>query len=300
MRISFWPGPAQPHADTLALARHVESTGWDGFWYADHFMPNADDTSGPHNEAWTTLSAIGAVVPRIRIGTLVSGNTYRHPAVLAKMAATLDQISGGRVVLGLGAAWQENEHQAYGIPFYTLGERLNRLNEACQVIKGLFGNERTTFHGKYYQLENAPLAPKPVQETLPLFIGGGGEKVTLRITAQWADEWNVWGDVATLVHKMSVLDGHCADLGRDPKRIQRSAAAMLFHVDDPAAAEKLRGSGGARNMIIGNTEELRETLRGYRDAGVDELIIPDFNLGPMDAKVATLDRFMREVVPAIR
>lgn len=300
MRISFWPGPNQPHADTLALARHVEASGWDGLWYADHFMANAEDTSGPHNEAWTTISAIGAVVPRIRIGTLVSGNTYRHPAVLAKMAATLDQITGGRVVLGLGAAWQENEHRAYGIPFYTLGERLNRLNEACQVIKGLFRNEKTTFHGKYYQLEDAPLAPKPVQDPLPLFIGGGGEKVTLRITAQWADEWNVWGDVATLKHKMSVLDAHCADLGRDPRKIQRSAAAMLFHVDDPATAEKLRGGGAAKNMMIGNTDELREILTGYRDAGVDELIIPDFNLGPMDAKVAALDRFMKEVVPVIR
>ncbi len=300
MRISFWPGPNQSYADTLALARHVEKTGWDGLWYADHFMPNAEDTSGAHNEAWTTISAIGALVPRIRIGTLVSGNTYRHPAVLAKMAATLDQITGGRVVLGLGAAWQENEHRAYGIPFYTLGERLNRMNEACQVIKGLFENERTTFHGKYYQLEDAPLAPKPVQSPLPLFIGGGGEKVTLRITAQWADEWNVWGDVATLVHKMSILNGHCADIGRDPSKIQRSAAAMLFHVDDPEAAEKLRGSGGAKNMMIGNTEELRAILKDYVDAGVNELIIPDFNLGPMDAKVGALDRFMQDVVPAIR
>ena len=300
MRISFWPGPNQSYADTLALARHVEKTGWDGLWYADHFMPNAEDTSGPHNEAWTTISAIGALVPRIRIGTLVSGNTYRHPAVLAKMAATLDQITGGRVVLGLGAAWQENEHRAYGIPFYTLGERLNRMNEACQVIKGLFENERTTFHGKYYQLEDAPLAPKPLQSPLPLFIGGGGEKVTLRITAQWADEWNVWGDVATLVHKMSILNGHCADIGRDPSKIQRSAAAMLFHVDDPEAAEKLRGSGAAKNMMIGNTEELRAILKGYVDAGVNELIIPDFNLGPMDAKVGALDRFMQDVVPAIR
>ena len=300
MRLSFWPGPAQPFNDVLALAKHVEQTGWDGLWYADHFMPNADDTSGPNNEAWTTLSALGALVPRIRIGTLVSGNTYRHPAVLAKMAATLDQITEGRVVLGLGAAWQENEHRAYGIPFYTLGERLQRLDEACQVIRGLFENEKTTFHGKFYQLEDAPLAPKPVQTPLPLFIGGGGEKVTLRITAKWADEWNVWGDVATLEHKMSVLDKHCAEVGRDPAAIQRSAAAMLFLVDDPATAEKLRGGRGASTMVIGNVEEVRETLRGYADAGVNELIIPDFNLGPMDAKIATLDRFIEEVAPVVR
>ena len=300
MRLSFWPGPAQSFQDVLALAKHVEQTGWDGLWYADHFMANGADTSGPHNEAWTTLSAIGALVPRIRIGTLVSGNTYRHPAVLAKMASTLDQISEGRVVLGLGAAWQENEHSAYGIPFYTLGERLQRLDEACQVIRGLFENEKTSFQGKFYQLQDAPLAPKPVQSPLPLFIGGGGEKVTLRITAKWADEWNVWGDVATLKHKMSVLDKHCAEVGRDPSAIQRSAAAMLFLIDDAATAEKLRGSRGASTMVIGNVEEVRETLRGYADAGVDELIVPDFNLGAMEAKIATLDRFIQEVAPVVR
>ncbi len=113
MRFSFWPNPSQSYGDVLALAQHVENTGWDGFWYADHFMPNAKDTSAPWPEAWTTLSAIAACVPRLRIGSLVSGNTYRHPAVLAKMAATLDHISGGRVVLGVGAGWQENEHEQY-------------------------------------------------------------------------------------------------------------------------------------------------------------------------------------------
>ena len=138
MRFSFWPNPSQSFNDVIALSRHVEQTGWDGVWYADHFMPNAPDTSTPWPEAWMTLAAIGALVPRIRIGTLVAGNTYRHPAVLAKMAATLDHITGGRVVLGLGAGWQENEHQQYGIPFYTTGERLARLDEACQVIKRLY------------------------------------------------------------------------------------------------------------------------------------------------------------------
>ena len=124
--------------------------------------------------------------------------------------------------------------------------------------------------------------------------------MTLRITAQWADEWNVWGNVEVLKHKMSVLDSHCADLGRDPRKIQRSAAAMLFHVDDPDTAEKLRGSGGAKNMMVGNTEELREILTGYRDAGVDELIIPDLQPRADGREVATLDRFMKDVVPVIR
>ncbi len=143
MRFGFWPGTAASWEDTLALCRHAEATGWDGICYADHFMADGADTSGPWTEAWTTLAALAASVPRIRIGTLVSGNTYRHPAVLAKMAATVDQISGGRLVLGLGAGWQENEHRQYGIPFYTLGERLARLDEACQVIKSLFSNEKS-------------------------------------------------------------------------------------------------------------------------------------------------------------
>ena len=179
------------------LGQHVESTNWDGLWLADHFMPNAEDTTSPWPEAWTTLAALAATVPRIRMGTLVTGNTYRHPAVLAKMAVTADQISGGRVVLGIGSGWQENEHQKYGIPFYTVSERLKRLDEACQVIKGLLSEKSADFSGNYYQLDQAPLEPKAVS-SLPLLIGGGGEKVTLKITAKYADEWYVWGSVDTL------------------------------------------------------------------------------------------------------
>ncbi|MGD8416552.1 MAG: TIGR03560 family F420-dependent LLM class oxidoreductase, partial [Pseudomonadales bacterium] len=191
MRFSFWPNPSQPFDEVLELCSHAEQTGWDGLWYADHFMPNAEDTSAPWPEAWITLAALGARVPRVRLGTLVTGNTYRHPAVLAKMAATLDHITAGRVVLGLGSGWQENEHMQYGIPFYTVVERLKRLDEACQVIKSLFSETKTTFAGNYYQLEDASLEPKPVQKPLPLLIGGGGEKMTLKITAKYADEWNV-------------------------------------------------------------------------------------------------------------
>jgi len=297
MRLSFWPNPAQPHADVLELARHVEATGWDGLWFADHFMPDGDDPSGPWSEAWTSVAALAASVPRIRIGTLVTGNTYRHPAVLAKMAATIDHISGGRLVLGLGSGWQENEHRAYGIPFYSVGERIARLDEACQVIKGLFRDERTTFRGKFYQLEDAPLTPKPLQDPLPLMIGGGGEKVTLKITARHADEWNVWGNVRTLVHKTSILDAHCEDVGRSPAEIQRSAVALLFLSDDADWLAKLRAGAGEQPMIIGNVDEVAETLRAYSDAGVDEVVIPDFNLGPMAAKLPVLDRFIAEVVP---
>jgi F420-dependent oxidoreductase-like protein len=295
MRFSFWPNPTQPYSDVLELAQHVERTGWDGFWYADHFMPNAEDTSGPWPEAWTTLTAVAAMVPRLRIGALVTGNTYRHPAVLAKMAATLDHISDGRVVLGLGAGWQENEHAAYGIPFYTLSERLARLDEACQVIKQLFSEPSASFDGQYYQLTHAPLEPTPVQDPLPLLIGGGGEKVTLKITAKHADEWNVWGTVDILRHKMEILNEHCAAIGRDPKSIQRSAVALLFMSDDQGFLDKMRGVETGQPAIIGTPEEVREIVADYQAIGVDELIVPDFTLGPREQKLATLDRFITDV-----
>ena len=295
MQFSLWPNPTQPYQDVLELARHGEATGWDGFWYADHFMPNAPDTSTPWPEAWMTLAGVGALVPRLRLGTLVTGNTYRHPAVLAKMAATLDHMTGGRVVLGLGSGWQENEHRHYGIPFYTVKERLQRLEEACAVIKTLFSETKAHFAGRFYQLEDASLEPKPVQRPLPLLIGGGGEKRTLRITARFADAWNVWGDVATLRHKMEILDGHCADLGRNPKAIRRTAVALLFMSEDKQFLERMRNTDLPQPAVIGTPEEVREMLDGYESAGVDEFIVPDFTLGQGREKIEILDRFIKEV-----
>ncbi len=162
-----WPG-------VLELWQHLEATGWDIACVSDHFMPNTRQREGAVLECWSTISALAAVVPRMQIGTIVLGNTYRHPAVVAKMAAQVDIISGGRLLLGMGAAWQQNEHDAYGMPFYTLRERLERLDEACQVIRLLWTEHRSNFNGRYYRLANAPLEPKPVQTPHPeLMIGGG-------------------------------------------------------------------------------------------------------------------------------
>ena len=297
MRFSFWPSPTLPWSELLHLARHVESKGWYGIWYADHFMPNEGDLSTPWNEAWTTIAALAAAVPRLRIGPLVTGNTYRHPAVLAKMASTVDHVSGGRLVLGLGAGWQENEHRSYGLEFSTVRGRLERLDEACQVIKALFTESRGNFEGKYYRLTDAALEPKPVQQPLPLLIGGGGEKVTLRIAAKYAEEWNYWGDPATIRHKMSVLDRHCDELGRDPRSIRRSAQSLLYLSDDAAFLAKVRSRPGFFPMMTGGVEEIRGVVKEYGDAGLDELIIPDFNLGPRERKIEILDRFMNEVAP---
>jgi len=296
MRIGFWPGPNNTWGDTVALARHAEETGWDSVWFADHFMPNADDNSGPTSECWTTLAALAVTVPRVRLGSLVVGNTYRHPAVLAKMAANVDILSGGRLVLGLGAGWQENEHAAYGIEFSTVPGRLRRLEEACQVVNGLLRQERTDVEGKYYQLTAAPLAPKPVQARVPLLIGGGGEQKTLRIAARYADEWNVWGTPEFLRQKMAVLDQRCEEIGRDPKEIERSANAMLTISDEPERVERAKAAGP--RVIAGNAEQVGEQLRDYAESGVHELIIPDFNLGrDRAAKLEMMDRF-REIASA--
>jgi F420-dependent oxidoreductase-like protein len=302
MRFSFWPQPTQSFTVMQNLGKHVEKSNWDGLWIADHFMPNDPDTSQDWPEAWTTLAALAATIPRLRLGTLVSGNTYRHPAILAKMAATVDHISEGRLVLGLGSGWQENEHDKYGLPFYTVSSRLKRLEEACIIIKKLFSEEKVSFEGKYYQLDDAPLEPKPVQTPLPLLIGGGGEKVTLKLTAKYADEWNVWGTVDTLKHKMKILDQHCTDIGRDPAEIQRSAVALLFLSDDESFVKKMNASQEGPAKIAGNVSQLKDTIAAYRDIGVNELIIPDFTLGPNDnqKKLDTLDCFIEEIASVAR
>ena len=299
MRFSFWPMGIPVWNDLLETCQHAEAAGWDGVWYADHFMPNAVDTSPPVPEVWPTVSALAARVPRLRIGTLVVGNTYRFPALVAKMAAQVDIISDGRFVLGIGAGWQENEHQAYGIPFYTAAERLRRLDEACQIIRSLFAEERTTFKGRYYEIENAPLAPKPVQRPLPLLIGGGGERVTLRIAARYADEWNTWGTPETLKRKIEILNEHCAREGRDPREIQHSAQAAFYFDADPEVVERARAA--PRFPIIhGNAEALRTVVSEYAAAGVDELIVPSLGLGRGEQLKQTMQRFIAEVASEFR
>ena len=295
--------------DVQRLWRHIDASGWDAACVTDHFMPNTPDKLGDTLEAWTMLSALAPQTTRMRVGTIVLGNTYRHPAVTAKMAATLDIVTGGRLICGLGAAWQENEHRAYGIPFYTVGERLGRLEEACQIITSLWTQPRTTFKGRYYQLADAPLSPKPVQRPRPeLMIGGGGERVTLRIAARHADHWNVWGGPATLARKGRLLDEHCAAVGRDPKSIVRSANMALALSDDPADVEKVRSALARRfgmaeevardSTLGGSVAEVQESLGRLRDARVDMVWIPTMLL-PQDPR-AMLDRFKNEVAAAFR
>ena len=298
MRFGFWPNPRSDYKATKTLAQHAEATGWDGIWLADHFLPE-EQALIPVHECWITMAALARDVPRVRLGTLVAGNTYRHPAVLANMVATLDNLADGRVVLGLGAGWQQNEHEAYGLDYGSVGSRLDRLEEACQIIKGLSSNEHFSFNGEHYQLQDAPLEPKPQQTKMPLMIGGGGEKRTLKITAQYADEWNVWGDVDILRHKMGVLDQHCESVGRDPQEIERSAVALLFLSDNEKYLKRIREADIASPTIIGNVNEVIEIVSKLKEIGVKELIIPDFTLGTLigadNVKQELMEKFITEV-----
>ena len=281
LRLSIWPNASQTWDAVLETARHAEATGWDGVWVADHFMPSMGDPGGPTNEVWAFLAGLAVATERVRIGSLVCGNTYRHPAVLANQAASVDQMSGGRLVLGLGAGWQENEHEAYGIELPPVKERLDRFEEACQVVRYLTTQERTSLDGRYYQLEQAPLNPKPVQDPLPILVGGGGEKRTMRIAATYADEWNVWGTPETLAHKCKVLDAHCDDIGRDPAHVKRSAQALTFVSDDEGFLENMRGAQLPMASMVGTPSEVTDILGQYVEAGVDEFIVPDFTLPPV-------------------
>ncbi len=294
MRFGFWANASQPWPDLVAGAQHAEATGWDGVWIADHFMPNTEDGRGPVHECWTLLAGLAAAVPRVRLGALVAGNTYRHPAVLAKEAVTVDHISGGRVVLGIGAGWQENEHVAYGVEFSTVKGRLDRLEEACAVITSLVRNDRSDFSGAYYELRDAPLDPKPLGP-MPLLVGGGGEKRTLRIAARHADEWNIWGTPELLAQKGAVLEHHCEEVGRDPTTIRRSANALLYLSEDEAWLASRRGRDVGRPTILGTPAEVVDIVGAYAAAGVDELIIPDFNLGPPSRRHDTMELFVNEV-----
>src|SRR3989442_6389766 len=241
MRFGIFTGMGNTTWDAvLGLWRHAAASGWAAACVTDHFMPNTPDRVGGPAGCWTTLAGLAAAVPTMRLGTIVSGNTYRHPAVLAKMAAQVDIISGGRLICGVGAAWQQNEHEAYGLPFFTVAERLARLDEACQGLKALWTQDKVTLNERYYQLSDAPLTPKPVQRPYPeLMISVGGEKVTLKIAARHADHWNVWGGPQTLPRKGAIPHAHCPAARRDPETVAPPAHIAPLISDDPPRAHPL-------------------------------------------------------------
>jgi F420-dependent oxidoreductase-like protein len=219
-----------------AVWRIADEAGFDHCWCMDHFATLGARDDGPIFEAWALLAAMAAATSRTRVGCAVTGNTYRHPAVLAKAAVTVDHLSGGRLEFGIGAGWAENEHTMLGLPFGTAGDRADRLEEACQVIRSLWTQELTSFAGRHYQLTGAVAEPKPVQQPHPpIWIGGAGRRRTLRIAAQHASVWNAPGGSPEEVADLSgVLDRHCADIGRDPSEIRRSVQVRI-----PATPDEL-------------------------------------------------------------
>jgi F420-dependent oxidoreductase-like protein len=226
-------------ADMLAVWKAADDI--DAFhsgWTFDHFYPIFSDPTGPCLEGWVTLTALAQATTRLRLGNLVTGIHYRHPAVLANMAAAVDVISGGRLELGIGAGWNEEESGAYGIDLGSVKERLDRFEEGCQVLIGLLSQETTDFNGTYYQLTDARNEPKgPQRPHPPICIGGSGEKRTLRIVAKYAQHWNFAGGTPEeFAHKRDVLASHCADIGRDPSEIMHSAHVRLSEDHDYAKA----------------------------------------------------------------
>ncbi len=239
--------------DLRAVWRIADEAGFDHLWAFDHFNPIFSDVAGDVFEGMTLLAAMAEATSRVRIGLMVAGNTYRHPGVLAKMATTIDHLSGGRLEFGLGASGAEVEHTMLGIPFYTAGERIRRLGEALTVCRKLWTEERASFDGRYYKLSDAVSNPKPVQRPHPpIWVGGAGEKLTLRVVAEHADVWNVIGSVEEVVRKASLLDQHCADVGRDPAEIKRSVQPRLDPADPAAMVDLLHAyieAGFTENIV---------------------------------------------------
>jgi F420-dependent oxidoreductase-like protein len=240
----------------LAVWKEADATPvFEHAWLFDHFAPIFSDVNGPCFEGWTLLAAYAAQTTRLRLGLMVTGNTYRHPAVLAHTAATVDVISGGRLDLGIGAGWNEYEHISMGIPLYAPGERIRRLGEACEIIKRLFTQHLTDFDGRYYQLKEARCEPKPVQQPYPPFvIGGGGEQLTLRVVARYADIWNfAGGPVEDFTRKVGILHQHCAEVGRDPAAIELSVQLQVNYDDLSSTVQAAQRfvDAGATHLIFG-------------------------------------------------
>ena len=302
MRFSVWVGLTQPWADVVDAVQHAEHTGWDGIYVADHFMADAGGPfpeDMPNFEATAALAALAAATERVRLAPLVLGITYRHPAVLAKWAATTDHISNGRLLLGVGAGWQENEHEQYGIPLGSPGERVERFTEALQVLRGLLDEPTTTVGGDHYTVTDAIAWPKPVQERLPILIGAKGDRM-LGVVAEYGDQWNMWSDPEELAERRSVLDRHCEKLGRDPAEIATSTQALTFVLDSNDKAEELEQSMAVRAAVAGTPERIAERVAAWRDAGADEIIVPDFTLGRGTQRAEALDALIEQVAPDFR
>lgn len=292
----------------LAAARKIEALGFASVWVYDHFHTVPRPTQEATHEAWTLMAALAAATTRVRLGQMCTCNSYRPPSYLAKVASTVDVISGGRLDVAIGAGWYEHEYRAYGYEYPSDGTRLAQLEEAVQIILKMWTEDEAHFAGEHYRVEGAINQPKGMQQPHPpLWIAGGGERKTLRIVARYADFANFGGTLDTFVHKSRVLAGHCEAIGRDPAEIGRTLHAFLTVGTDAAdLADKVTRSASQTGrtpeaylensqMIAGTVDQVVERLAAFRDAGCVHLIgyYPDLRWGD------TLDLVATEVIPAL-
>jgi F420-dependent oxidoreductase-like protein len=292
--------------DMLALWQKADGWGYDSLWNFDHFFPIFTDPTGPCFEAWTTLAALAQATKRARVGSLVNGNTYRNPCLTAKMAATLDHVSHGRFNLGIGAGWFEGEHTALGFDFKTVPKRLQALDEACQIIRGMLTQETTSLDGRHYKVVDALGSPKPVQKPYPpIMIGGTGEKVLLKIVAKHADMWNTSGPTELMKQKIDVIRRHGDAVGRDTSKIEMTVMMPLCYRNaerEGFVQGLIAGMRGTtpevarKQIMIGDKQECLDTIARYREVGVTHFIFMTF--APYN--VDEMQAFAEEVMPAAR
>jgi F420-dependent oxidoreductase-like protein len=280
---SFGGRDAELFDGVVRRAQAGEAAGFTSLWVMDHFwqLPALGGNRQPMLEGYTLLGALAPLTRTMTLGTLVTGVTYRNPALLAKMVTTLDVISGGRAVLGIGAAWHDIEHEGLGFHFPPAGERLDRLEEALQICRAMLREEAPTFDGRYYRIHGAVNLPRPLQPGgPPILVGGGGERRTLRLVAQYADACNISGDAATIRHKVEVLDHHCKDVGRDRSSIAVTRLSSLFLTGNAAETGQVRdfvtaaaGPEAAAAFLIGEPDQVLAQVAELIDAGVDEFYV---------------------------
>jgi alkanesulfonate monooxygenase SsuD/methylene tetrahydromethanopterin reductase-like flavin-dependent oxidoreductase (luciferase family) len=261
----------------------AEANGWDSVWTWDHLLAIFGPWEQPIFEGWSVLAALGPITNRVRLGLMVGANTFRHPGLTAKLATTLDHVSDGRAVVGIGAAWFEREHDAFGIDFgASPGERIGWLDESVMLMRRLFDGERVDHDGPRYTMRDALCEPRPVQPHLPILIGGSGRQKTLRVVAERADAWNTSGSYEQVSDALRTLEAHCADVGRDIRTIEKTVSFHIILRDDSAAAdartrELLAGNGVAADdfggYVAGTPGEVADELRRFRELGFETVIV---------------------------
>jgi F420-dependent oxidoreductase-like protein len=300
--INLWPQNATwPRMRERALL--ADRLGFDSLWVWDHFYAINGDLHRPNFEGWQIQAAYAAITQHVKIGCLVSSITHRHPAVLANMATTFDNISGGRAILGIGAGWNALEHNAYGIDLGTPRERSDRFAEGAKIIRLLVDGKRVTFSGSYYELVNAEVLTRPLQKRLPILVGGAGERRTLRTAARYADMWHAFESPEVMAHKIAVLKEHCADVGRDPVEIEPIGGGWVVIRDDPAKAKahlervaKHHGMSAPPSAIVGEPDLVAERIAAHARAGVKGFIVRFAE--PFDDE--TIERLVTEVRPRLK